>query len=221
MVLHQIMSIVVNYADGGYISFQRRLSVKCREIHQECLLFDASHGLTSHSVIPYVFKVDAMRRGLGVADTVLWVDAPVYPSGSKGMESIFDHIRRQGYLFKDSGFRNSEWCNDRSLEAFGFTRNEAERQKHAECCILGVCISHPVGKLVWEEFSGHVGLFGGSRTNEGLTESNDSRCKGHRHDQSVISLIAAKHALDVLDVGKLGWFSFGESAVHILNYKRG
>ena len=74
---------------------------------------------------------------------------------------------------------------------------------------------------MWEEFSGHVGLFGGSRTNEGLTESNDSRCKGHRHDQSVISLIAAKHALDVLDVGKLGWFSFGESAVHILNYKRG
>ena len=214
------MSIVVNYADGAYRKLQERLSTKCQGIHQECLLFDSSHGFTSHGVVPYAFKVDAMRRAFDLSDTVLWVDAPVYPSGLSGMEPIFDYIRRKGYLFKDSGFRNSIWCNDRSLAAFGFTRDEAEGQRHVETCLLGLCISHPMGRLVWEEFSGNTDLFRGGWTNIGGNESSDSRCQGHRHDQSVVSLIVAGHHLDVEDVSSLGWFKFGVSPVHILNYLR-
>jgi hypothetical protein len=214
------MSIVVNYADGGYRRLQARLSVKCQEIHQECLLFESSHGFTSHHVIPYAFKVDALRRAFGVADTALWVDAPVYPSGLSGLEPIFNHIRKKGYLFKDSGFRNSEWCNDRSLAAFGFTRDEAESQKHAETGILGICVSHMAGRLVWEEFSSNTDLFRGSWSNVDGKESKDIRCKGHRHDQSIISLIAARHSLDVDDVISRGWFKFGVSPTHILNYGR-
>jgi len=214
------MAIVVNYADGGYSCLQARLSAKCQVIHQECLLFDSSHGFTAHSVIPYAFKVEALRRAFGVSDTVLWVDAPVYPSGLSGLEPIFDHIRRKGYLFKDSGSRNSVWCNDRSLAAFGFTRDEAERQKHVETCILGLCTSHPMGRLVWEEFSANIDLFRGGWLNVDGEESKDIRCEGHRHDQSIISLIAASHGFDVDDVTSPGWFKFGLSAVHILNYKR-
>jgi hypothetical protein len=214
------MAIVVNYADGGYSHLQARLSAKCQAIHQECLLFDSSHGFTSHHVIPYAFKVDALRRAFGVADTVLWVDAPVYPSGLSGLESMFDHIKRKGYLFKDSKCQNSAWCNDRSLAAFGFTRDEAEGQKHAETCILGLCVSHPTGRLVWEEFSANTDLFRGGWLNVNGEESKDIRCKGHRHDQSIISLIAARHGLDVEDVTSPGWFKFGLSASHILNYMR-
>jgi hypothetical protein len=214
------MSILVNYADGGYRSFQSRLMRKCQEVRQRCLLFDESHGFVSHDVIPYAFKVESMRRALHLTDTVLWVDAPVYPSGFLGLESLFEHIKAKGYLFKDSGFRNSAWCNDRSLAAFGFTRDEAEQQKHVETCILGVSVSHPMGRLVWNEFSGNTDLFKGSWINSNERESRDIRCQGHRHDQSVISLIAAKYHLEVLDVVSLGWFKFGSDLGYVLNYQR-
>jgi hypothetical protein len=57
-------------------------------------------------------------------------------------------------------------------------------------------MSSEVGKAIFDEWFLNVDLFKGSWNNDNLTESQDARCLGSRHDQSILSLIVAKMGLD-------------------------
>src|ERR1700735_2359149 len=73
----------------------------------------------------YGAKPHALRHALinSNADVALLIDASVYPI--KHIEPLIDFIWDKGYYLAPAGFTIGEWTNDRILERFGMTRDEA------------------------------------------------------------------------------------------------
>jgi hypothetical protein len=59
---------------------------------------------------------------------------------------------------------------------------------------------------LFNEWADHIHLFKGKWDNSLHTESHDDLCRGSRHDQSVLSLLVAKHNLDLQN--QSGWVTF-------------
>jgi hypothetical protein len=135
---------------------------------------------------------------------VLWLDSSCWLQHDP--TPLFEHIKKHGYLIFDGGNKNHNWCSDKQLEAFGFTRDEATNQKHCIGGIVGFDMSSEIGKAIFNRWFANVDLFKGSWNNDNLTESQDARCLGSRHDQSVLSLIVAQMGLTLTP--KNGWLNF-------------
>lgn len=210
-------NLIVNYADGGFIPGQIRLTRTCSALGHTVVCYGKKDGFTPHGDYPYYFKVDALVAASRKASVLLWADASVWATGKGSLDPIFERIESEGYYLSNNGFRNHEWCNDASLAAFGYTRDDAEKQCQVAGGIYGINVNHPTGKLILAELIKHKPLFKGSPTNDRKTESQDCRCKGHRHDQSVLSLIAAKYSLRTPwpDEQK-GWY-YGTNPDYLLN----
>lgn len=200
MPIHRVKRLVVSYASGRYLMGQTRLLLSMEKLGITCHAFyeqrsGQSGRYTPHSDVPYYFKAEMMCEAAKLADIILWCDASVVAVHDLG--PLFDHIETHGYLLPWSGWKNSEWCNDRSLSAFNFTRDQADHQDHVMGAVYGFQTNHPAGRLLLEEHLRHRDLFRGMRDNLSRSESSDQRCHGHRHDQSVLSLIAHAHGLEI------------------------
>lgn len=157
-------------------------------------------GCPTHEEHPYAFKAVAMTRAIGLADHLLWLDSSC--DVQHPLEPIFDIIRDQGYfLLANDGWNNAQWCNDRSLAAFGYTRDQAEKQTHLTSMCCGFSMTHPIGRELLTRWIGNVSLYRGGWFNPKGVESKDPRCLGHRHDQSVLSLLAAQMQLRSIPMG--------------------
>jgi hypothetical protein len=216
----RVSRLAVSYASDRYLAGQTRLLLSLEKLSIPCHAFyeqksGQSGKFTPHSEIPYYFKAEIMAKTARYAETILWCDASIFATGAS-LDPIFQHIERHGYLLPWGGFKNSEWCNDRSLRAFGFTRDQAESQRHIMGALYGVRTDHPLGKLILEEHLRHRDLFCGQHDNLTKSESSDPRCHGHRHDQSVLSLIAYEHDLEISDC-PASWIHYGEDPSAILN----
>lgn len=208
--------LVVNFATDAYLPVQERLRASCERVGQEVACYRPGPGFTPHSETPYFFKVESLRRASSASDLLLWLDASIVLTG-KPLDTVFEHVSREGYAMIHHGWNNAQWCNDRSLASFGFTRDQAERQQHISCLFLGLNLKHPLGRLILDEAERHRGDFTGQWDNSRRTESQDPRCLGHRHDQSVFSLVAARHGLDVHRSDDPPWCCYGPDPGYLLN----
>ena len=217
------MNLVVTYATGRFIVGRNRLVDSCRKLGQSIVCYDNEAGFTRHSDFPYYFKVDALLAAskhaevLKQAKILIWADASVFATGKGSLTPIFEYIEREGYWLQKNGCNNAEWCNDASLDGFSFTRKEASNQCQVDAACYGIAPDHPTGKLILDELVSHQKLFKGAWTNDQRTESLDHRCQGHRHDQSVLSLIAAKHQLNILGSEEHRWYRWGINPDYLLN----
>jgi len=219
--IHRIRRLVVSYASGPYLAGQTRLlqSLDGLSIHYKAHYEQRSGQsgkYTPHSEIPYFFKAEMMAEASNSAEIVLWCDASVFATGAGNLDPLFEHVEHHGYLLPWSGWNNAEWCNDRSLAAFGFTRDQAVDQRHVMGAVYGFSTSHPIGKMLVEEHLRHRDLFSGQHDNLAQSESTDSRCRGHRHDQSVLSLLAHFHRLEVY-CPPPNWIHYGKDPSSLLN----
>jgi len=130
-------------------------------------------------------------------DVVLWADASAWLRHDP--YPIFEKIKQDGYILFYNGWSNAQWCNDRQLEAFGYTRDEAEKQHHTVGGIMGIDFESEIGQLIFGMWMEHIDLFKGNWDNLTGSESSDPRCLGSRHDQAVMSLIVAKLGLTLTD----------------------
>lgn len=193
------MTTIVTFGMGGwYPQGTARLKRSCDEFGYNCQVFNYyPEGCKSHAIEPYAFKpacLDVVRQGY---DRVIWCDASGWLA--KDPKPIFDIIDRDGYFILNGGWSNAQWCTDRQLQAFGFIRDEAESQNHCVGGLFGINFATKVGMRIFEELKANTHLFTGHWNNCNRTESQDERCLGSRHDQSVLSLIAAKHKLKIHD----------------------
>lgn len=190
------MNTIVSLGVGAwYPQGIARLRASCEKMkapHKLYIHYPSS--VPTHQQLPYAFKLYMMQIASNDTPIVLWFDSSCWLQHDP--TPIFDHIKKHGYLIFDGGWSNAQWCNDRQLEAFEFTRDEATTQKHCIGGIVGLDMSSEVGKAIFDEWFLNVDLFKGSWNNDNLTESNDARCLGSRHDQSILSLIVAKMGLD-------------------------
>lgn len=172
-----------------------RLKQSCEKFGIDCMGFtDYPIGCPTHSEIPYAFKVHCMEYAFRTCDRVLWLDSSAWLLHDP--TPIFDHIEKHGYLIlHNHGQFNGWWCNDRQLGAFGYSRDEAMTQPHAVGGMVG--FDKISTSWLFNEWADNIDLFKGAWDNAKHTESHDDRCRGSRHDQSVLSLLVAKNNLDL------------------------
>lgn len=157
-------------------------------------------GCPKHSDVPYAFKPYAFKRAIELGyETILWCDAPVY--ATKDLDNIFAHIERKGYIFFDNpGFTIGDFTNDKCLKLFGMSRKESFNHPMIMACCMGLNIHSKEGMEFYTRYiaAAQNGSFVGRWNNNDYTESFDTRCRGHRHDQSAASIIISQMGLDIL-----------------------
>lgn len=130
---------------------------------------------------------------------LLWCDSVVY--ATKSIDVIFDHIKENGYLFFDNlGFTIGDYTSDACLDNFSMTREEAFNSKMIMACVMGFNLENEqtlsfLNKYIAASTDGISYI--GDWNNDNLQVSNDMRCRGHRHDQSVASILIKQMNLTI------------------------
>ena len=188
---------IVSFGNGAwYPRGVERLRESCEKFGVDLLSATEYYAwIPLHSVIPYGFKPALIARAFGLGyDNVLWIDSSGWLQHDP--TPIFDIIEKEGYfILNNHGQFNNWWCNDAQLSHFGYTREQARTQRHAVGGLVGFNRNCPYFK----EYYDLQHLYKGQWNNDNRTESQSDECKGSRHDQSVLSLIVAKHELKLHD----------------------
>lgn len=187
---------VVSLGTDDYTKARQRLEKSMRnpinwsgDFHlftEECQV-----GSPMHQDNPYAFKIYAIEemknRGY---NQVLWVDCSVW--AIKSIVPIFDIISTDGYICQEAGHNVGRWTNDRTLNYFGISRDEAmDIPMYGNAGFLGLDFDTEIANNFFNKWKQSMldGMFIGEWNNNNQTESQDSRCDGHRHDMSCGSII--------------------------------
>ena len=151
----------------------------------------------SHSEIPYAFKPYAIKKvkDLGY-DIVIWIDSAVYPT--KKFDHFVKHIEENGHAFFDNiGFAIRDHTSDKCLEYFNMTDEESWKHPMIMACLMGFNFNNETTCKIFKEYyeAANEQAYGGDWINNDLQVSTNPKVKGHRHDQSVMSIILAKKGI--------------------------
>ena len=150
---------------------------------------------TGYCAKPFAMKA-AMDAG---AEIVLWLDCSVYPIRS--ITPLVEYISAHGYYMAPTGFTIGEWSSDAVLEGFKVERGGWMDKKECASGIVGLDLRRERGARLlyqwecnWRYFPGHHSNFHAADKEHHYKNvghvSMDPRCSGHRHDQTVLSLLA-------------------------------
>lgn len=204
---------VVSFADGvgHYAKALMRLELSLKQVGfgGENEIFkginDYAHiGSPPHkgatNAVPYAFKAYSIKKAIEEgADLILWCDSVVY--ATKSIKPIFDHIEKKGHLFFDNiGYSIGDYTSDACLDNFGMSREEAFNSKMVMACCMGFDVQNPVTKRFLVRYIAAASdciSYHGDWKNQDLQISNDMRVAGHRHDQSVASILIKQMGLEI------------------------
>lgn len=196
----------VNYA-RNYLDGQKRLKKSLKRCAPDIdFLYwtdEKELGCPQHKDVPYAFKPYAFKRAREYGyDVILWVDASIY--AIKSLEPIFEYIELNGYYFEKAlpKFWTGEWSSDIALKNLGVTRQEAMGIKEVAATVMGFDFRSDIANSFfcnWFRFANDGETFVGDWTNERQQISSDPRVKGHRHDQTVASILAHKMGIKLLE----------------------
>jgi hypothetical protein len=185
---------IISFANnsGNYYKALDRL--KKSVIHDTFIGFidESSISAPPHKENPYAFKVYAFWKAINMGYTkILWLDSSCYVIGS--LDEVWQRINKDGFIMQDAGHNIGTWSNDKTLDYFGVSRDDAMTMPmYGNAGFLGLDISHPIAAEFLTRWNNAMkeGYFKGAWDNNRHTESSDSRCKGHRHDMTCGSIIA-------------------------------
>lgn len=154
-----------------------------------------------HSEIPYAFKPYAIneikKKGFEI---VVWMDSPIY--AIKEINKFIDYIRLNGFIFFDNiGFTIADFTSDECLNNFSITREDSFKHPMIMACLMGFNFKNEKSTKLFNNYfnvTNIKGCYEGDWTNEANQVSKDNRVKGHRHDQSVMSILLAKEKIKPL-----------------------
>lgn len=187
----------VTFSNGFYTGKEQKL---CNSVKKYCPDADMfvfrdfnEIGSPSHQQSPYSFKVYAIERVKSMGYKVIfWCDSVIRLR--KSIDPILPIINKVGVYLQFDGWMCGEWANDNALRYFGVTRDEAMKIESIYACIMAFDFRNPITEEVvkrWKKAS-EDGIFRGAWNNKMKTESQDERCKGHRHDQTCMELVSHK-----------------------------
>ncbi len=153
----------------------------------------------THAEVPYGFKPfafdEARKAGF---DRVLWLDAALVIENP--VDKIFEKISELGYFLIDNvGYNTGEWCSDAALETLSLEREASFKLPHLMACAMGLDFRSAIVREFLDEylkFAQDGKSFQGKHTNAHGEVSKDKRVRGHRHDQTVASVLAPRFGLD-------------------------
>lgn len=156
-----------------------------------------SIGAPDHMDNMYAFKIFCFAHTLAKKyRKILWVDSSVY--AIKEISPVFEIIERDGYIMQEAGCWVGEWANDNSLKATGLTRDAAMSIPcYGNAGLLGLDFDNEKSIDFFNNWMLAMcsGLFIGKWNNNQQTESQDPRCKGHRHDLVIGSILAHRFGM--------------------------
>ena len=191
-------------------STENHCAVHCADTTR--MFFDVlPTGARAHIEDPYGFKIHALKRAVDPGyQHVLWMDATCQPVES--IEPLWEHIEREGfYIVKQEDATLGNWVSDHALGVFGITRDEAMEIPLVYTGLVGLNMQNVAGAAIWLNWL-HIyrqGAFSGPHFNEAGYGwpwredgakwrghcSFDTRCQGHRHDESAMSFVLWKLGL--------------------------
>lgn len=157
-------------------------------------------GSPSHQENNYVFKYHALRLAAERYRYILWLDAADWAVAP--IEPIFAFIAARKFLLPLDGWNCGQWTNDENLPVLGLTREEAFGIPQLWTNHFGFDVYEPDAQKMLAEFGRYADLraFHGPRTNHHGESSPDPRVLGHRHDQTVLSVIAHRMGLPTVPI---------------------
>lgn len=189
-----VRTVFVTYADGRYAGRETAFVQSVQSRGYDVLVFKspAEIGSPSHQESPYAFKyysiLEAHRRGYSI---VIWCDSCLTLQ-----KTIFPWIQQIAdvgvYLQHDESWSCGMWANDTALAYFGVSRDDAMNLPSVYACTMAFDFRHPRTSAFlarWKDAM-DAGCFRGHWSNDARTESQDPRCRGHRHDQTCAELVA-------------------------------
>jgi hypothetical protein len=180
---------IISFANskGNYVKALSRLSESLRNNFDGTFLSwigEESLGAPLHSENMYAFKIYAFNAARKAGYTnILWVDSSCF--AIRNVHPCFDEIEANGFLFQESGFFASEYINDKALDYFGVTREQAREIKLVgNAGMLGLNFDMGLPKVFFDKWEQAMldKIFIGEWHNNDKTESKSDECKGHRHD---------------------------------------
>jgi hypothetical protein len=152
----------------------------------------------SHLETPYAFKPYAIKKVKDMGyDIVIWMDSPVYAI-KKLNKFIEETINRSVVLFDNIGYTIGDYTSDECLNHFKMTRNDAFNNQMIMACLMAFDFRTKLANALLEDYLNSSEVFKGDWTNEANQVSIDNRVKGHRHDQSVMSILANKYNIKII-----------------------
>jgi hypothetical protein len=193
-----LRTCIVNFSDVNFKTGQDRLLKSLGDVNYygDKLFFNNHNqlGCKSQQEVPYQFKVyaimEAYRKGY---DIILYCDASLW--AIKDISECLRHIEKHGHLMEYCGYTLGQYCTDIALNEFGITRDEACNIQLHSAGFTGLYLKNPVTLDFlnrWYTYAVNETTFKGGWNNNDKQCSEDDRCLGHRHDQSVASFIAHK-----------------------------
>jgi hypothetical protein len=185
----------VTFSNGRYLGQEKKLVNSVHQHYPEADVFTfhdfAEIGSPHHLQSPYSFKVYAIeavrKRGYKI---IFWCDSVVRLRMS--IDRLLPKIRQVGVYLQSDGWPVGVWANDRALNYFGIARDDAMNIQAIYACIMAFDFDNPIASEFftrWKKAS-IDGIFIGNWKNDLKTESQDDRCRGHRHDQTCAELIS-------------------------------
>ena len=203
-----IVSLAVD--KGSSDRYQRAIKRLRRSVHANSSIDSRFYinkypdGCPTHQDINYAFKPYIVKLLFDEGyDQVLWIDSAIVVK--KDLKPVWDIIDKQGYYLQLNGWTPGEWMTDKSLELMGVTRDAACKMLLCMANVMGFDKNDAICMLYfnrWLKYSKVKDIFSGPWSNKNNECSKDPRCLGHRHDQSVASIIAAQMDFYFTDCSK-------------------
>lgn len=172
---------IVSFADGAghYRQKLNRLRESLKDNTDADLLFFTDYkeiNCEHHNIVPYKFKAYAIKKAIELGYTqIIWCDSPLV--AIKDISPMFDYISKHGYaFFNNLGHSLGMWTNDKCLDYFGVSREEAMNIPMIMACCMAFNYDHDITKKFLKDYIGLTDLYHGS-------------WKDHRHDQTVASFL--------------------------------
>jgi hypothetical protein len=183
------------FANGRYTYVAERLYYTVQQWNPEIPVFifnDYKHIQSpTQEEDPYAFKIHAIetvhKKGY---DIVLWCDSVLQLTQS--LDKLIEEVEQVGVYLAEDIWKVGMFANDKALSYYGISRDDAMNIPSIWACFMGFDFRKPITQIFitkWKEAL-QAGLFRGKHHNNDKTESEDHRCKGHRHDQTCAELIA-------------------------------
>lgn len=169
----------------------------------------------------YAFE-NAFKEGF---EDALWIDANGIVI--RDLEQIFFQIRKYGYFFH-SQYHTSvgEWSSDLTLSKLDIDRKEAFNIPEISAFCFGLSNKHPKGRKIFQELKSYcddlvsfrgapeIVAWQDTLDNKNACVSDDIRVHGHRHDQTVASILAYKEKCHIDISSVLNYADTNENVQH-------
>ncbi len=175
--------------------YEVRAHVNVKPFGAPAIVIEDGYDYTAYCWKPFAL-LDAMMADATIG---ILLDAAFFPIRHIG--PLVEHIERTGYYLCRNGNNVGEWSSDRCLQAMSVTRENAFEIEEVSSYCVGLNFREPrCAELLykWCEHAADRQTFPGRHTYLGYEGRNpgglalDRRVRGHRHDQTVLSILAAR-----------------------------